>query len=103
MVVKLGPGHDQTGERRRAECNEPIRRRADLLRIKPLTARKCIGLALAMSGVGTNRPEIRCSLRRRQTRRPYNPPERTVIIVRLARILLEAAGVPTREHDDERR
>ncbi len=51
MVVKLGPHHDQTGERRRAECNEPIRRRADLLRIKPLTARKCIGLALAMSGV----------------------------------------------------
>ena len=38
------------GERRRAECNEPIRRRV-LLRIKPLTARKCIGLALAMSGV----------------------------------------------------
>ena len=35
--------------------------------------------------------------------RGISPPERTVIIVRLARILLEAAGVPTRERDDERR
>lgn len=31
------------------------------------------------------------------------PPERTVIIVRLARVLLEAAGIPIREQDDERR
>jgi hypothetical protein len=35
--------------------------------------------------------------------RGISPPERTVIIVRLARILLEAAGVPMRERDDERR
>ena len=34
--------------------------------------------------------------------RGLTPPERTVIIVRLARILLEAAGVPMRERDDER-
>src|SRR4051794_18720680 len=37
------------------------------------------------------------------TLRGISPPERTVIIVRLARILLEAAGVPMRERDDERR
>ena len=36
------------------------------------------------------------------TLRGISPPERTVIIVRLARILLEAAGVPMRECDDER-
>ena len=35
--------------------------------------------------------------------RGISPPERTVIIVRLARILLEAAGVPMRERGDERR
>jgi hypothetical protein len=35
--------------------------------------------------------------------RGISPPERTVIIVRLARILLEAAGGPMRERDDERR
>ena len=34
--------------------------------------------------------------------RGLSPPERTVIIVRLARILLEAARVPMRERDDER-
>ena len=36
------------------------------------------------------------------TLRGISPPERTVIIVRLARMLLEAGGIPTREHDDER-
>ncbi len=35
--------------------------------------------------------------------RGISPPERAVIIVRLARMLLEAAGVPMRERDDERR
>jgi hypothetical protein len=35
--------------------------------------------------------------------RGLTPPERTVIIVRLARVLLEAAGIPVREQDDERR
>ena len=35
------------------------------------------------------------------TLRGLSPPERTVIIVRLAR-LLEAAGVPMRERDDDR-
>ena len=35
--------------------------------------------------------------------RGLSPPERTVIIVRLARILLEAAVVPMRECDDDRR
>ena len=34
--------------------------------------------------------------------RGISPPERAVIIVRLARMLLEAGGIPTREHDDER-
>jgi hypothetical protein len=37
------------------------------------------------------------------TLRSLSPPERAVIIVRLARILLEAAGVPMRERDDDRR
>jgi hypothetical protein len=37
------------------------------------------------------------------TLRSLSPPERTVIIVRLARILLEAAGVPMGERDDDRR
>ena len=37
------------------------------------------------------------------TLRGLSPPERTVIIVRLARLLLEAAGVPMRERDDDRR
>jgi hypothetical protein len=36
------------------------------------------------------------------TLRGISPPERAVIIVRLARMLLEAGGIPTREHDDER-
>ncbi len=35
--------------------------------------------------------------------RGLTPPERTVIIVRLARVLLEAAGILVREQDDERR
>jgi hypothetical protein len=35
--------------------------------------------------------------------RGISPPERAVIIVRLARMLLEAAAVPMRERDDERR
>lgn len=35
--------------------------------------------------------------------RGLTPPERTVIIVRLARVLLEAAGIPVGEQDDERR
>jgi hypothetical protein len=35
--------------------------------------------------------------------RGISPPERNVIVARLARILLEAAGVPMRERDDERR
>ena len=34
--------------------------------------------------------------------RGISPPERTVIIVRLARLLLEAAAVPMRERDDDR-
>ena len=34
--------------------------------------------------------------------RGISPPERNVIIVRLACILLEAAGIATRERDDER-
>jgi len=37
------------------------------------------------------------------TLRGLSPPERTVIIVRLARLLLEAAAVPMRERDDDRR
>ena len=37
------------------------------------------------------------------TLRGISPPERTVIIVRLARLLLEAAAVPMRERDDDRR
>jgi hypothetical protein len=35
--------------------------------------------------------------------RGLSPSERKVIVLRLARLLLEAAGVPTREHDDEQR
>ena len=35
--------------------------------------------------------------------RGLSPPSGTVIILRLARLLLEAAGVPMRERDDERR
>ena len=37
------------------------------------------------------------------TLRGISPSERTVIIVRLARLLLEAAGIPMRERDDDRR
>ena len=37
------------------------------------------------------------------TLRDISPPERAVIIVRLARLLLEAAAVPMRERDDDRR
>ncbi len=35
--------------------------------------------------------------------RGLSPPERAIVILRLARLLLEAAGVSVREGDDERR
>jgi hypothetical protein len=34
--------------------------------------------------------------------RGLSPSEREVIVLRLARLLLEAAGIPMRERDDER-